>query len=557
MLDLVIRNARIVDGTGTPAFMGDLGVADGRIRSIGPSAGQTAERVLDADGLVLAPGFVDPHTHYDAQNAWDPLLTCSPWHGVTTVIMGNCGVGVAPVRPETREILMQDLVNVEAIPYDVMKAGIDWQWESYGQYLDAVGRDGLGINVAGLVAFTPLRHYVMGEASFERAATGDEIATMRRLLREALEAGAFGFTTTTSRNHVGYQGRPLACRNASREELIGVAEGLRDAGRGAIEIILNSGGMYAVGDEDVELLRQLTRATGRPVTWLALFAHPGDPAFHDQTFAKLGDLVKQAIPQVTPRPIMSQGDLKSPTMFGSFVSWQRAFNRTPAEQIALYRDPEFREAFRQELESRKRSHMWGQMRVLEVGRPELSGHVGRTLEEIAAAQGKRPVDAYFDLGIADGLETRFQSSTFNFDPAGIERLITDDRCLIGLSDGGAHVDFICDVGYATALLDLWVRKRRALTLEKAVHKLTQVPATVFGIPDRGVLAEGKVADLVLFDPDTVSAKTPRYAYDLPCNGRRLVAELEGIKATFVAGTQLYDEGRHSGAMPGRVLRSRG
>jgi N-acyl-D-aspartate/D-glutamate deacylase len=557
MLDLVIRNARIVDGTGTPAFMGDLGVADGRIRSIGPSAGQTAERVLDADGLVLAPGFVDPHTHYDAQIAWDPLLTCSPWHGVTTVIMGNCGVGVAPVRPETREILMQDLVNVEAIPYDVMKAGIDWQWESYGQYLDAVGRGGLGINVAGLVAFTPLRHYVMGEASFERAATGDEIATMRRLLREALEAGAFGFTTTTSRNHVGYQGRPLACRNASREELIGVAEGLRDAGRGAIEIILNSGGMYAVGDEDVELLRQLTRATGRPVTWLALFAHPGDPGFHDQTFAKLGDLVKQAIPQVTPRPIMSQGDLKSPTMFGSFVSWQRAFNRTPAEQIALYRDPEFREAFRQELESRKRSHMWGQMRVLEVGRPELSGHVGRTLEEIAAAQGKRPVDAYFDLGIADDLETRFQSSTFNFDPAGIERLITDDRCLIGLSDGGAHVDFICDVGYATALLDLWVRKRQALTLEKAVHKLTQVPATVFGIPDRGVLAEGKVADLVLFDPDTVSAKTPRYAYDLPCNGRRLVAESEGIKATFVAGTQLYDEGKHSGAMPGRVLRSRG
>jgi N-acyl-D-aspartate/D-glutamate deacylase len=555
MLDLLIRNARICDGTGTPAFMGDLGVAGGRIRYVGPPSGQAAERVLDADGLVLAPGFVDPHTHYDAQIAWDPLLTCSPWHGVTTVIMGNCGVGVAPVRPETREILMQDLVNVEAIPYDVMKAGIDWRWESYGQYLDAVGRGGLGINVAGLVAFTPLRHYVMGEASFERAATPDEIASMRRLLREAMEAGAFGFTTTTSRNHVGYQGRPLACRNASREELVGVVEGLRDVGRGAIEIILNSGGMHAVSDDDVDLLRQITRASGRPVTWLALFAHPGDPDFHDQTFAKLGDLVKQAIPQVTPRPIMSQGDLKSPTMFGSFVSWQKAFNRSPAEQIALYRDPEFREAFRQELESRKRSHMWGQMRVLEVGRPELAPHVGRTIEEIAAAQGKRPVDAYFDLGIADGLDTRFQSSTFNFDPAGIERLIADDRCLIGLSDGGAHVDFICDVGYATALLDLWVRRRGVLSLEKAVHKLTQVPATVFGIPDRGVLAEGKVADLVLFDPATVTAKTPRYAYDLPCNGRRLVAESEGIKATFVAGTQLYHDGKHTGAMPGRVLRS--
>ncbi len=483
MLDLVIRNARIVDGTGAPAFMGDLGVAGGKIRYVGPSSGQTAERVLDADGLVLAPGFVDPHTHYDAQIAWDPMLTCSPWHGVT---------------------------------------------ESYGQYLDAVGRGGLGINVAGLVAFTPLRHYVMGEASFERAATPDEIASMRRLLREAMEAGAFGFTTTTSRNHVGYQGRPLACRNASREELIGVVAGLHDVGRGAIEIILNSGGMYAVSDEDVDLLRQITRASGRPVTWLALFAHPGEPGFHDQTFAKLGDLVKQAIPQVTPRPIMSQGDLKSPTMFGSFVSWQKAFNRSPAEQMALYRDASFREAFRLELESRKRNHMWGQMRVLEVGRPELAANVGRTIEEIAAAQGKRPVDAYFDLGLADDLETRFQSSTFNFDPAGIERLITDDRCLIGLSDGGAHVDFICDVGYATALLDLWVRRRAVLTLEKAVHKLTQVPATVFGIPDRGVLAEGKVADLVLFDPATVAAKTPHYAYDLPCNGRRLVSESEGI-----------------------------
>jgi N-acyl-D-aspartate/D-glutamate deacylase len=555
MLDLLIKNARICDGTGTPSFMGNLGVKDGVIHFLGKANGQTAERVLDADGLVLAPGFVDPHTHYDAQIAWDPLLTCSPWHGVTTVVMGNCGVGVAPVKSETREILMQDLVNVEAIPYDVMKAGIDWQWESYGQYLDAVGRTGLGINVAGLVAFTPLRHYVMGEASFERAATADEIAAMRRLLREAMEAGAFGFSTTTSRNHVGYQGRPLACRNASREELTGVVRGLADVGRGAIEIILNSGGMYAVSDEDVELLRTITQASGRPATWLAMFAHPGQPDYHDQTFAKLGDLVKQAIPQVTPRPIMSQGDLKNPTMFGSFVSWQKAFNRPAASLMALYRDPAFREAFRQELESRKRGHMWGQMRVLEVGRPELAGHVGRTLEEIAASQGKRPVDAYFDLGLADDLETRFQSSTFNFDPAGIARLIADDRCLIGLSDGGAHVDFICDVGYATALLDLWVRQRGVLSLEKAVHKLTQVPAELFGIPNRGVLQEGKVADLVMFDPATVTAKAPKYAYDLPCNGRRLVSESEGIKATFVAGTQLYDEGKHTGAMPGRILRS--
>jgi N-acyl-D-aspartate/D-glutamate deacylase len=305
----------------------------------------------------------------------------------------------------------------------------------------------------------------------------------------------------------------------------------------------------------VELLRQLTQESQRPVTWLALFAHPGEPNYHDQTFARLGDLITRAIPQVTPRPIMSQGDLKTPSMFASFLSWQKAFNRPPAEQIALYQQPDFRAAFSQELESRKRTHMWGQMRVLEVGNPALASYVGRTLKEIADAAGKQPVDAYLDLGIADNLQTRFQASTFNFDPAGIERLVSDDRCLIGLSDGGAHVDVICDVGYATALLDIWVRQREVLSLEKAVQKLTQVPATLFGIPNRGVLAAGKVADLVLFDPATVAARPPEYAYDLPCNGRRLISKSEGIMATFVAGTQLYDHDTYTGAMPGRILRS--
>ena len=231
MYDLVIQNARICDGTGQPSFIGTLGVQDGIITYIGDETGLAAQRSIDADGLALAPGFIDPHTHYDAQIAWDRMLTSSPWHGVTTVVMGNCGVGVAPVKADMRDILMQDLVNVEAIPYEVMKAGIDWQWESYGEYLDAIGRHGLGLNVAGLVAFTPLRHYVMGEASFERQATETEIATMRRLLREAMEAGAFGFTTTVSQTHVGYEGRPLACRNASQDELAGLCHALRDVGR--------------------------------------------------------------------------------------------------------------------------------------------------------------------------------------------------------------------------------------------------------------------------------------------------------------------------------------
>jgi len=556
MFDLVIQNAYICDGTGQPGFIGTLGVNDGLITHVGQETGLAAARTIDAEGLVLAPGFIDPHTHYDAQIAWDNMLTSSPWHGVTTVIMGNCGVGVAPVKPAMRDILMHDLVNVEAIPYDVMQAGIDWQWESYGEYLDAIGHNGLGLNVAGLVAFTPLRHYVMGEASFERQATEDEIATMRRLLREAMEAGAFGFTTTTSRTHVGYGGRPLACRNAGMDELIGLCHALRDVGRGTIEIIVGSAGLNLIDDSDVELLRTLTTESGRSLTWLTLFARPGEPEFYEQNMAKMGDLIHRAVPQVTPRPIVSRSNLLTPSVYGSFLSWQPVLKMdTPAEKIAHYCKPEFRQAFVEELDSRKRSHMWEHMRILEVGKPELQAYVGRTILDLANEQGKRPVDVYLDLGVADELQTQFQTALFNTDPEGVKRLVTDDRCLIGLSDGGAHVDFICDAGYSTAVLDIWVRQHQALTLEKAVHKLTAVPAKLFGIPNRGHLAAGKVADLVLFDPDTVAPKTPYYVHDFPRNGRRLICEAEGIEATFVAGTQVYERGTHTGATPGRVLRS--
>ena len=479
MLDLLIKNARICDGTGAPSFMGDLGVKDGVIRYVGKANGQTAERVIDADGLVLAPGFVDPHTHYDAQIAWDPLVTCSPWHGVTTVIMGNCGVGVAPVKPETREILMQDLVNVEAIPYDVMKAGIDWQWESYGQYLDAIDRRGLGINVAGLVAFTPLRHYVMGEASFERAATDG---------RDRHHAAA------APRGHGGGRVRLHHHHLAQPRRLPGPAAGLpQRQPRGADRRRARPADVGRGRDRDHPELRRHVRgerrgrraaaagsrrpAAGRS-TWLALFAHPGQPDFHDQTFAKLGDLVKQAIPQVTPRPIMSQGDLKNPTMFGSFVSWQKAFNRPDGRaDRALPRSRVPRGVPAGAGEPQAQPHVGADARAG-------SGPAGAGRPRRPHARGDRgePGQAPGGCLLRSGprrrsRDTRFQSSTFNFDPAGIERLITDDRCLIGLSDGGAHVDFICDVGYATALLDLWVRQRGVLSLEKAVHKLTQVPAT--------------------------------------------------------------------------------
>ncbi|MBI5444522.1 MAG: amidohydrolase family protein, partial [Deltaproteobacteria bacterium] len=415
----------------------------------------------------------------------------------------------------------------------------------------------LGINVAGLVAFTPLRHYVMGEASFERAATPAEIETMRGLMAQAMNDGAFGFSTSQMFRHIGHEGRPLACRNASTEELAGLCHALRDAGRGAIQIVLNSGGWGLIEDKDVEMLRVLTTESGRPVTWLALFARSGEPDFHDRTIEKMGPLLDRAIPQVTPRPMIVQDDLRHPFVFASYRSWKPAINRSAAEQAALYRQPEFREAFSKDAAEDVREGVWKRMRVLDVHQPVLEKYVQRTIQEIADEEGRRPLDVYLDIGLADNLEARFQVEAFNYDLEGVRRLVADDRFLIGLGDGGAHVDILCDAGYATALLEIWVRQRKVLTLEKAVQKLTSVPAQLYGIPKRGVLAEGMVADLVLFDPDRVASKPPEFAYDFPLNGRRMVARAEGIVATFVAGVQLYDNGVHTGAMPGRVLRSHG
>ncbi|MBI5017031.1 MAG: amidohydrolase family protein [Deltaproteobacteria bacterium] len=555
MLDLVIRNARICDGTGRPSYIGSLGVKAGRIAQVGLEDGLASRRTIDAEGMALAPGFVDPHTHYDAQVAWDPLLTCSPWHGVTTVVTGNCGVGVAPVKPETRDVLLHDLVNVEAIPYDVMKAGVQWGWERFDEYLGCLDRRGLGINVAALVALTPLRHYVLGEAAFERPATDTETETMRGILSDAVAKGAFGFSTSNVRRHVGHEGRPLACRNASHQELAGLCHVLRDAGRGAIQIALHSGGGGLISDEDLELLRLLTTESQRPVTWLALFARAGDPDFHRQNIDKLGTLLERAVPQVTPRPLILQDDLRKPFLFVLYPSWKPALNRSAAEQIQYYRQTEFRQAFLEDMKGHVRHHLWGRVRVLDVGKSELEKYRGRTILEIAADENRRPLDVYLDIGIADDLATRYQVEAFNFDPEGVERLMADDRFLVGLGDGGAHVDILCDAGYCTALLEIWVRERKVLSLEKAVQKLTSVPAAFYGIPERGLLAPGKVADLVLFDPAKVASKPPEFVNDFPLNGRRLVARAEGIAATFVAGEQLYENGTHTGVFPGRVLRS--
>jgi len=560
MYDLIIENARICDGTGKPSFHGSVAVKDGLIAAIGKGNGEAATKKINADGLALAPGFIDPHTHYDAQVAWDPMVTCSSWHGITTVVMGNCGVGVAPVRPKLRDIVMWDLVNVEAIPFEVLQRGIDWQWETHAQYLDALQKRGLGINVASLAALTPLRHYVMGEESFERAATADEIAVMQKLFRDAIRAGAFGFTSTILNNHIGYQGRPLACRNASRAELSALCQVLREEGRGAIELALTGTNIGFVSDDEYNLLEFLVNESQRPVTFLALFNKPGKPDSYLGAVEKVKPILawNKAVPQVTCRPLRIQFNMHNPFIFAIFTAWHGVFNKSVEEQMQLYGDPGFRQTFRDEMDKRRIfAGQWGRMTVIDAKSPEVQTHVAskKTVAQIARDQGKDPIDAFLDLAIADRLELLFDLQAFNFEHEGVKNLVSDPRFLIGLSDGGAHVDMLCDAGYATYLLGRWVREHQVLTLEEGVRRLTSVPADLFGIPKRGRIAPGLVADLTLFDPDTVDAKDPEYVWDLPGGGKRFVAKAKGIKTTVVSGQILYQDGEHQGGLPGKVLRS--
>ncbi len=554
--DLLIKNGTIVDGTGAPRYRGDVAVAGGIIAELGKVSGG-AKRTLDASDLIVAPGFVDPHTHYDAQICWDPLITCSSWHGITSLVMGNCGVGIAPCKPEVREIAAWDLVNVEAIPFDVLSKGIRWEWVSFPEYMNAAGRRGSGINLGFLAPLTPFRHFVMGEDSMDRAATAEETAKIKALLREAVAAGAFGFTTTTVPQHIGYKGRPLACRMASRDELRAYANVLKELGRGAIELALTES-VSILSEGERELLDMLLSESGRPVTWLALLNRDDKPEACQETLREVEPLIKRGgIPQVTCRPLMVQIDLRSPFIFANMPSWSGVFNQPPEAQMRLYRESGFRNAFREELKTpRIFSGNWSRLEVKEVSNPRLKPLEGRTVDEIARERGADGLDTFLDLALEDELKLQYSMALFNGNEERIPELITDPRTMIGLSDGGAHVDMLCDAGYCTYLLGTWVRDKGAMKLEHAIKRITSEPADFFGIAGRGRLGAGRPADIVLFDYATVgSDKRPEMRNDLPGGGRRLVVQARGIQYTIVNGQVLYEEGRHTGAMPGQVLRS--
>jgi N-acyl-D-aspartate/D-glutamate deacylase len=556
VLDLLIKNGALVDGTGAPARRADVGITAGNITAVGRVA-EPAKRVIDAADLVVAPGFIDPHTHYDAQICWDGALTPSSWHGVTSVVMGNCGVGIAPCRPAAREIAMRDLVNVEAIPFEVLNAGITWDWETFPQYMAAAARREPALNLAFLAPLTPLRHYVMGEASLERAATGAEIADIAKLLAEAMDAGAFGFSSTLLNQHLGYQGRPLACRNASREELKACCNVLRARGKGAIEFAMTR--QIGVMDEpELELLDFMLAESRRPITFIAMFDRDDIPDAIATSLRKAAPhIALGARPQTSPLPLTREINMRNPFSFAAFPSWKRVFvDKSKSAQAAVYRDPAFRAAFREDLKRPASFGNWERITVHEVRSPQLKQLEGRTVADIAAERGVDGVDAFLDLTLADDLDNEFTLQSFNTRVDRMTEILRNRDVLLGLGDGGAHLDMLCDSGYPTYVLGTWVRERGALTLEEAVRRMTSDPADFFGIRDRGRLAPGLAADLTIFDPRTVgSAGRPERRYDLPGGAKRMVMRSRGIEYTIVNGAVTWERGALTGAAAGEVLRS--
>ena len=554
--DLKIAGGTLVDGTGAPGVRGDVGIRDGKLAAVGTASG-TATRTIDAGGRVVAPGFVDLHTHYDAQVLWDRLMTISPWHGVTTVVMGNCGFGVAPTRPEHRGLILRTLERVEGMSIEALEAGCgaDWPFETFPQYLDAIERRGVGLNVAALVGHTPVRLYVMGEEATERAATPDEVARMRAIVREAVDAGAIGFASSKAPTHVGYAGKPVPSRVAELSEIQALAGGMAETGRGVMQATVGPGLFF---DE----LADLARTTGRTVTWTALLAGMLGPGSGAMLLERSVELIRQGlpvVPQVSCRPLNFEFDLAEPFAFESLPVFQPVSTADRAGKIRLYRDPAFRTRAKETFESSMAGPFhapFGRVRVAYC--PTEPALEEQALDEVARTRGVDPFDLMLDLGLASDLKARFRLAIVNYDEDELAPLLASEHTVLGLSDAGAHASQLCDACFSTHLLGHWVREKRVLSLERAVHMLTARPAQVMGITDRGRLAPGLAADVTVFDPATVGASKLRRVADQPAGAERLVSDATGIEAVIVNGTVVREGGKTTvdanGRLPGRVLR---
>ena len=550
--DLLVRGGTLIDGTGAPRSVGDVGVVGGKITALGDVKG-SAKREIDASGCVVAPGFIDIHTHYDAQVMWDRMLTISPWHGVTSVVVGNCGFGIAPTREIHRELILRTLENVEGMSYAALQAGVgdDWGFESFPEYLNAVEKQGTAINFAALLGHTPLRLFVMGEEATEREATDVEVAQMQVLAREALAAGAIGFATSKSPTHVGYAGRPVPSREASYEEILALASCLGEFDHGVMQATVGPGLFF-------EQFGEIAGLTNTPVSWTALLAGMAGPGSHRgflEASEKLTDQGLEVYPQVTCRPLNFEFQFSAPFPFESLPFFKQVSQSDHEGKKRIYAD----EAFRTEFRNKQPGGITGNWEDSVVSEcPQDPSINERNIAELAAERGVDPADLVLDLALESDLKARFRMAIFNTDEEAVAELLNHPGVILGLSDAGAHASQLCDACFSTHLLSHWTREKEVLDLEQAVSLLTSRSADVFGIRDRGRLEVGLAADLAVFDPDTVGCSKLRRVNDLPGGGDRLIADAVGMRAVVVNGeTVRFDDADAidpEGEMPGRVLR---
>ena len=558
MHDLVIDNALLIDGTGTPARPGSLAVADGRIAAIGVDVGSGRQRI-DAQGRALAPGIIDLHTHFDAQLIWDPFASPSVALGVTSVVIGNCGFTIAPCRAPDRDLTLRNLTHVEGMPLDALREGVQWEFETYPEYLRMLERRGLVPNVASFIGHSSVRTYVLREDAAKRAATAAEVAEMKRLVVEGLRAGAVGFSTSTLEQHNGENGIPMPSRLADEHELLELTGALGEVGKG---VFMLTKGMTTT----IAWLERVAERNGRPVNIAALFVDPNDPERVFGEFAQIDAARKRGRElwgHVGCFPLGMEFTLRHPYPLEALIAWRPAIE---AEGSDDYRrtlaDPEFRRAIRAEargrggVPNRFSYHSLEHMTIKAVERPEHAALVGRNVAELARAAGKDPFDWLLDFGLDGELDAMMDCKLFNTNEDQVRELLRRPNSQITLSDAGAHLSFLCDAGFGLHLLGHWVRERGDLALEQAVRAVTSQPAALYRIRDRGRLAPGAWADLCLFDPATVGRGPKRRVFDLPAGASRIDTPAVGLHGVWVNGARVVDEkGPIAGSgRPGKLLR---
>ncbi|HKZ06886.1 MAG TPA: amidohydrolase family protein [Methylomirabilota bacterium] len=566
MLDLLITNARLIDGLGRPAREGSLGVRDGRIAGLGADRRGAdlgpARETVDAGGRVLAPGVVDLHTHYDAQLTWDPFATPSAALGVTTLVIGNCGFTIAPCRPQHRDLVVRNLTHVEGMSLEALRAGINWDFETYPDYLAFLERRGSVPNVASFVGHSSVRTWVLGEDASRRKATAAEIAEMRAIVLEAMRAGAIGFATSTLEQHNGEHGIPMPSRLADEAEMLALTGALGEAGRG---VFMLTKGMTST----VAWLEKISASNGRPVMIAAMFVDPGDPTRVFRELREIGEARargRELWAQVGCFPLGMEFTLRHPYPLEAFLAWRPAIEAdTEARYRAALADPSFRAALKKEIAqpgvpNRFSDKNWDHLMIIDVRKAEHRPLVGRTIGALARERNQHPWDTFLDFGLDGELDAMFDCRLFNIDEDEVRKLLRHEHAAVALSDAGAHLSFLCDAGFGLHLLGHWVRERGDLTLEEAVRAVTSRVADAYRIPGRGRLAPGAWADLMLFDPTTVGRGDKRRVNDLPTGASRLDTPAVGLHGVWVNGVRTVDEAggiiRDCGR-PGRLLREFG